>query len=88
MAIDSLSSAGYKRIQAMPFALQSIFENLGLLGSYLASIGDEVIDIFTSSKKIMKFGVQVIMGMTDLKYSLINVQRGLILISRYGAYWW
>ena len=48
VATDSSSSAGCIMIHHIPSALQSVFENVGLAGSYRVRTGDDVIHILMS----------------------------------------
>ena len=83
--MDSSLSAVYIIIHLIPSALQSIFNNVSLLGSYHTSIGDDVIDTFIPLNDLISSGAHTIFGMSDRKCFLIRAQRGLIPISKYGA---
>ena len=84
-AMDFSSSIGCIIIHPIPSALQSVFKNTGLLGLYCASIGDDVIDTFTSSNNLTRSEVYDITGISDQKYNLMRARRGLIRISKFGA---
>ena len=84
-ALDSLSSAGCMIMKPMPSALQSDLRNVGVDGSYLARIGDDVMQCFISLKSWMRSGDHARIGNSDRRYRLYSCRSGFSRISKYGA---
>ena len=58
--VDSTSSTDCIKIHPIPSALQSVYKNVGLSGSNLASTGDDVMVTFSSSKIEIRSDIQAI----------------------------